>query len=555
MSTTNQSSLNFIEQIIAEDLKSGKHEQIITRFPPEPNGFLHIGHAKSIELNFGLAEKYGGRCNLRFDDTNPEKESDFYVQAIINDIEWLGYDYGGKVLYTSDYFEQLYGFALKLIKEGKAYVDDQSAEEIAATKGTPTTPGTASPYRERPVAENLDLFARMRQGEFAEGSRVLRAKIDMAAANMLLRDPVIYRIKNAAHHRTGDTWHVYPMYDFAHGQSDSIEHITHSLCTLEFENHRPLYEWLIENIGIFPSRQIEFARLNLTYTIMSKRKLLQLVERGVVNGWDDPRMPTLSGMRRRGFTPAAIRSFARNVGIAKRENLIDVARLEHAVRDDLNKKANRVLGILHPLKLVIENYPEGQVEMMQAVNNPEDEAAGKREIPFSRELYIDRDDFMENPPSPRKYFRLGPDRLVRLKYGYIIKCTGYEKDAAGNITLVKCEYYPESRSGQDTSGIKVKGTLSWVSVAESVPVEVRLYDRLFQTENPALAEDFMQELNPDSLTVLTDARLEPRVKNLQAGETVQFERLGYFTVDPDTTAENMVFNRTITLRDTWTKKA
>ncbi len=555
MSTTNQSSLNFIEQIIAEDLKSGKHEQIITRFPPEPNGFLHIGHAKSIELNFGLAEKYGGRCNLRFDDTNPEKESDFYVQAIINDIEWLGYDYGGKVLFTSDYFEQLYGFALKLIKEGKAYVDDQSAEEIAATKGTPTTPGTASPYRERPVAENLDLFARMRQGEFAEGSRVLRAKIDMAAANMLLRDPVIYRIKNAAHHRTGDAWHVYPMYDFAHGQSDSIEHITHSLCTLEFENHRPLYEWLIENIGIFPSRQIEFARLNLTYTIMSKRKLLQLVERGVVSGWDDPRMPTLSGMRRRGFTPAAIRSFARNVGIAKRENLIDVARLEHAVRDDLNKKANRVLGILHPLKLVIENYPEGQVEMMQAVNNPEDEAAGKREIPFSRELYIDRDDFMEDPPSPRKYFRLGPDRLVRLKYGYIIKCTGYEKDAAGNITLVKCEYYPESRSGQDTSGIKVKGTLSWVSAAESVPVEVRLYDRLFQAENPALAEDFMQELNPESLTVLTDARLEPGVKNLQAGETVQFERLGYFTVDPDTTAENMVFNRTITLRDTWTKKA
>ncbi len=554
MSTTSQSSLNFIEQIIEEDIKSGKHQQIITRFPPEPNGFLHIGHAKSIELNFGLAEKYKGRCNLRFDDTNPEKESDVYVNAIIKDIEWLGYDYGGKVLFTSDYFDRLYGFAIKLIKDGKAYVDDQSAEEIADTKGTPTQPGKESPYRNRPVEENLDLFARMRQGEFAEGSRVLRAKIDMAAPNMLMRDPVIYRIKNAHHHRTGDDWHVYPMYDFAHGQSDSIENITHSLCTLEFENHRPLYEWLIENIGIFPSRQIEFARLNLTYTIMSKRKLLQLVESGVVAGWDDPRMPTISGMRRRGFTPEAIRNFARDVGIAKRENLIDVARLEHAVRDDLNKKANRVMGILRPLKLVIENYPAGQVEMMPAVNNPEDATAGQRELPFSRELYIDQGDFMEDPPSPRKYFRLGPDRLVRLKYGYIIKCTGYEKDAAGNVVLVKCEYYPQSKSGQDTSGIKVKGTLSWVSAAQSVPVEVRLYDRLFKSENPALAADFMQELNDDSLTVLQDARLEPGVVDLQPGDTVQFERLGYFTVDPDSGPGHIVFNRTITLRDTWARK-
>ncbi len=553
-SISTPTSLNFIEQRINDDLKSGKHQKIITRFPPEPNGFLHIGHAKSIELNFGLAEKYNGRCNLRFDDTNPEKESDTYVNAIIKDIEWLGYDYGGKVLYTSDYFDQLYSLAQKLISDGKAYVDDQSADEIANAKGTPSTPGTDSPYRNRPVAENLDLFARMRKGEFVEGSKVLRAKIAMTSPNMLMRDPAIYRIKNAPHHRTGDKWHVYPMYDFAHGQSDSIEGITHSLCTLEFENHRPLYDWFIENLEIYPSKQTEFARLNLTYTIMSKRKLLQLVDSGQVTGWDDPRMPTISAMRRRGYPAAAIRNFSRDVGIAKRENLIDVARLEFAVREDLNKKANRVFGILDPVKLVIENYPQGQVEMMPAVNNPEDESAGKREVPFSGELYIDRADFMEDPPPPKKYFRLGPERFVRLKNGFIIKCTGYEKDNNGNVRVIKCEYFPESRSGQDTSGIKARGVLSWVSAAQSIKAKVRLYDRLFKTENPAAAEDFMHELNPDSLTTITNARLEPSVKLLGRGDTVQFERLGYFTVDPDSTSGSIVFNRTVTLRDQWAKK-
>jgi glutaminyl-tRNA synthetase len=553
-STPTQESLNFIEQIIEEDLKSGKHTEIHTRFPPEPNGFLHIGHVKSIELNFGLAEKYNGQCNLRFDDTNPEKESDVDVNAIIKDIDWLGYNYGDKVLYTSDYFDTLYGFAQKLIKSGKAYVDDQSAEEIANTKGTPTKPGTDSPFRKRSVDENLDLFERMSKGEFAEGSKVVRAKIDMSSPNMLMRDPAMYRIKNAAHHRTGDKWHVYPMYDFAHGQSDANENITHSICTLEFENHRPLYDWFIENLEIYPSRQIEFARLNLTYTIMSKRKLLQLVEGSYVTGWDDPRMPTVSAMRRRGYPATAIRKFSHDVGIAKRENLIDVARLEFAVREELNKKSNRVFGILDPLKLVIENYPEGQVEMMPAVNNPEDESAGKREVPFSRELYIDRADFMEDPPPPKKYFRLGPDRTVRLKNGFIITCTGFEKDANGIITLVKCEYYPESRSGQDKSGIKAKGVLSWVSAAQSVQAEVKLYDRLFKSENPAMADNFIQELNPDSLSTIINARLEPSVKNLTIGETVQFERLGYFTVDSDSTDENLLFNRTVTLRDNWASK-
>lgn len=553
-STPTTESLNFIEQIIEDDLKSGKHTNIHTRFPPEPNGFLHIGHVKSIELNFSLAEKYNGKCNLRFDDTNPEKESDVYVNAIIKDIDWLGYDYGNKVLYTSDYFETLYGFAQQLIKAGKAYVDDRSAEEIAESKGTPTKPGTDSPFRNRTVEENLDLFERMRQGEFAEGSKVVRAKIDMSSPNMLMRDPAMYRVKKATHHRTGDAWNVYPMYDFAHGQSDANENITHSICTLEFENHRPLYDWFIENLEIYPSRQIEFARLNLTYTIMSKRKLLQLVEGGHVSGWDDPRMPTVSGMRRRGYPAAAIRNFSRDVGIAKRENLIDVARLEFAVRDELNKKSNRVFGILDPVKLVIENYPEGQVEMMPAINNPEDESAGKREIPFSRELYIDRADFMEDPPPPKKYFRLGPDRTVRLKNGFIITCTGFDKDDSGNITLVKCKYYPESRSGQDKSGIKAKGVLSWVSAAQSVQAVVKLYDRLFKSENPAAADDFLLELNPDSLTNITNARLEPGVKNLAVGETVQFERLGYFTVDPDTTKDHLIFNRTVTLRDNWAAK-
>jgi len=546
--------LNFIEQIVEEDIKNGKHTDIVTRFPPEPNGFLHIGHAKSIELNFGLATKYGGKCNLRFDDTNPEKESDVYVNSIIEDINWLGYDYGEQILFASDYFEVLYGYAVKLIEKGLAYVDDQSADEIAATKGTPTVPGSDSPFRNRSVEENLDLFERMKDGEFTEGAKILRAKIDMASPNMLMRDPGMYRIKHVPHHRTGDKWHIYPMYDFAHGQSDSFENITHSICTLEFENHRPLYNWFIEKLEIFPSRQIEFARLNLTYTIMSKRKLLQLVEGGHVNGWDDPRMSTISGMRRRGYPAAAIRQFARDVGIAKRENVIDVARLEFAVRNELNKSANRVLGILDPVKLVIENYPAGKVEMVQAVNNPEDESAGKRDIPFSGELYIDRSDFMENPPPPKKYFRLGPDRTVRLKYGYIITCTGYEKDENGEISLIKGKYYPESRSGQDTSGIKAKGTLSWVSAAASEEVEVRLYDRLFKSENPAAADDFLGELNPESLSINKKARLEPGVRELKPGATVQFERLGYFTVDPDSTENNLVFNRTVTLRDTWANK-
>jgi len=552
--TPAQTSLNFIEQIIDENLNSGKHSYIQTRFPPEPNGFLHIGHVKSIELNFGLAEKYNGQCNLRFDDTNPEKESDEYVKAIIKDIDWLGYNYGNKILYTSDYFGQLYSFAQQLIKDDKAYVDDQSAEEIAETKGSPGKPGTDSPFRNRSIEENLEMFERMRHGEFAEGSKVVRAKIDMGSPNMLMRDPVMYRIKKVNHHRTGDAWNVYPMYDFAHGQSDAIENITHSICTLEFENHRPLYDWFIENLKIYPSRQIEFARLNLTYTIMSKRKLLQLVEGGHVSGWDDPRMPTVSGMRRRGYPATAIRAFSHDVGIAKRENLIDVARLEFAVRNDLNKTAHRVMGILDPVKLIIENYPEGQVEMMPAINNPEDDTAGKREMPFSRELYIDRADFMENPPPPKKYFRLGPDRTVRLKSGFIITCTGFEKDDNGEIILIKCKYYPESRSGQDTSGIKAKGVLTWVSAAQSVPAEVKLYDRLFNTENPAMADDFLKELNPDSLTILTNARLEPEAKNLSAGDTVQFERLGYFTVDNETTADRLIFNRTVTLRDNWAKK-
>ena len=548
-------SLNFIEQMIEEDLKSGKNSVVQTRFPPEPNGYLHIGHAKSIVLNFGLAEKYGGKCNLRFDDTNPEKESEEYVNAIKRDIQWLGYQWEGETRFTSNYFETLYGYAVKLIEKGKAYVDEQSAEEISAGKTNPTIPGIESPYRNRTVAENLALFEKMRDGGFEEGTAVLRAKIDMESPNMHMRDPIIYRIKNAHHHNTGDQWCIYPNYDFAHGQSDSIESVTYSLCTLEFRDHRPLYDWFIEQLEIFPSEQTEFARFNLTYTIMSKRKLLRLVEEGHVTGWDDPRMPTLSGYRRRGYTPDSIKNMVKKVGVARRDNVTDVALLEHSIREDLNKKANRVFGIQNPLKVIITNWEEGKVEQMQAVNNPEDESAGTREMPFTRELYIERDDFKEDPPSPRKWFRLGPDREVRLKYGYIIKCTGFDKDEEGNITQLYCEYDPQTRSGQDTSGKKVKGTLGWVSADYAIDAEVRLYDRLFLTENVgAIDDDFVNHLNPDSLKVITNAKLEPSLEKAQPGDQFQFERQGYFIVDRDTTEDHKIFNRTVTLRDNWAKK-
>ena len=554
MSETDAPSLNFIEHIIEGDLNTGKHEAIVTRFPPEPNGYLHIGHAKSICLNFGLAQKYGGTTHLRFDDTNPEKESDEYVRAIKRDVEWLGFTWNGPVRYTSDYFETLYNFALQLIDQGDAYVDDQSAEDIAKQKGTPTRPGQNSPFRDRTPAENRDLFERMRAGEFDEGTHVLRAKIDMAHANMHMRDPFIYRIKKVDHHRTGDAWPIYPMYDFAHGQSDSIENITHSLCTLEFEVHRPLYEWLIEKLGIYPSRQIEFARLNLNYTIMSKRKLLRLVEDGVVNGWDDPRMPTISGMRRRGYTPEAIREFADRVGIAKRNNVIDVALLEFAVRDHLNKVAPRYMAVLNPVKLVITNYPEGEVEWLETVNNPEDEAAGTREIPFSRELWIERDDFKKESPG-RKYFRLAPGKAVRLKSAYIIECTGFEEDGEGNVTEIHATYHANSKSGQDTSGIKAKGTIHFVSAEHAGNVEVRQYDRLFNDPTPDGHEDkdFMEFINPDSLEVISNAKVEPALLELAPETRVQFQRLGYFCVDADSTAEQPVFNRTATLRDGWAK--
>ncbi|KYG71866.1 glutamine--tRNA ligase [Roseivirga spongicola] len=548
-------SLNFIEQMIEDDLASGKNSFVQTRFPPEPNGYLHIGHAKSIVLNFGLAEKYNGKCNLRFDDTNPEKESTEYVNAIIEDIKWLGYDYGEKALFTSDYFDTLYEYAIKLIKKGKAYVDHQSAEEISAGKTNPTIPGIESPYRNNSVEQNLEEFEKMRAGEYAEGSCVLRAKIDMTSPNMHMRDPIIYRIKKVAHHRTGDKWCIYPNYDFAHGQSDSIENVTYSLCTLEFRDHKPLYDWLIDELEIFPSKQTEFARLNLSYTIVSKRKLLQLVNDGHVAGWDDPRMPTISALRRRGFTPDSLKKFAHKVGVARRDGITDVALLEHSVREDLNKKANRVFGIQNPLKVVITNWPEDKEEIMQAVNNPEDETAGTRDMPFTRELYIEQDDFLENPPSPRKWFRLGPDREVRLKYGYIVKCTGFKKADDGSIEEIYCEYDPETKSGQDTSGKKVKGTLGWVSAKHAVEAEIRLYDRLFKTENlNTIDDDFINHLNPDSLTIVPNALVEPSLKDAKAGDQFQFERQGYFIVDKESTDDKLVFNRTVTLRDNWSKK-
>ena len=546
-----EKSLNFIEEIVEEDLKNGKYTSITTRFPPEPNGYLHIGHAKSICLNFGLAKKYGGKTNLRFDDTNPVTEETEYVDSIKEDVRWLGFEWANE-FYASDYFEKLYQFAVVLIEKGLAYVDDSTSEDIAAQKGTPTIPGSRNQYADRTPAENLALFTDMRAGKFPDGSKVLRAKINMASPNMLLRDPIIYRIKHAHHHRTGDTWCVYPMYDFAHGQSDSIENITHSICTLEFVPHRALYDWCIENLGIFPSRQYEFARLNMTNTVMSKRKLLQLVNEGHVNGWDDPRMSTISGMRRRGYPAESIREFCDRIGIAKRENLIDVGLLEFCVREQLNKIALRRMVVFDPLKIIITNYPD-TTELLSSENNPEDLSTGHRDIPFSRELYIEKDDFMEIPS--KKYFRLAPGQMVRLKSAYIIKCEEVIKDADGNITSLHCTYIPESKSGSDTSGINVKGTLHWVSVAHAIKAEIRLYDRLFTVEDVANAEgDFKDHINPASLQVIENAYAEPALCKDSADDRYQFIRKGYFCLDKESTAEKLVFNRTVTLKDGWAKE-
>ena len=557
-SVNESKSLNFIQQIIEEDLKNNVNDgRIHTRFPPEPNGYLHIGHAKAICLNFSLAQQYQGKCNLRFDDTNPVKEDTEYVDSIMEDIKWLGFKWDGDPVYTSDYFDQLYDWAVKLITDGKAYVDDQTAEQIAEQKGTPTVPGTESPFRSRSVEENLDLFARMKNGEFKDGEKVLRAKIDMASPNMHMRDPLMYRIMHAHHHRTGDQWCIYPMYDYAHGESDYIEGITHSICTLEFEVHRPLYEWFVENLTDteYRPKQREFARLNLSYTVMSKRKLLELVNDGHVNGWDDPRMPTVSGLRRRGFTPASIRNFADTIGVAKRNNVIDVSLLEHHVREDLNKTATRVMGVLNPVKLIITNYAEGEEELLSIDNNPEDENAGTREIPFSRELYIERDDFMED--APRKFFRMTPGREVRLKAAYIVMCEKAVKDADGNITEIHCTYDPKSKSGSgsEESKRKVKGTLHWVSAKHAAKAEVRIYDRLFNDEAPDghKDKDFKEFINPDSLNVLEECYVEPCLKDAKVEEHFQFTRLGYFSVDKDTTADKLIFNRTVSLKDSWAK--
>lgn len=548
-------SLNFLEEIIERDLEQNTHGgRVLTRFPPEPNGYLHIGHAKSICLNFGLAIKYGGKTNLRFDDTNPTKEDVEYVDSIKEDIQWLGFQWD-KELYASDYFEQLYQWAVKLIKDGLAYVDDETQEEIRQGRGTVTQPGTESPYRNRLVDENLDLFSRMRKGEFPDGSRVLRAKIDMAHPNMLMRDPILYRIIHAHHHRTGDDWCIYPMYDFAHGQSDSIERITHSICTLEFDVHRILYDWFIDKLDIFPSKQYEFARLNLTSTVMSKRKLLQLVQEGYVSGWDDPRMPTISGLRRRGYTPESIRVFADRVGVAKRNNVIDLSLLEFCVREDLNKTALRRMAVLDPIKVVISNYPEGKTEQISAVNNPEDESAGRRELNFGREVYIDRDDFMENPP--KKYFRLSPGTEVRLRYAYLIKCEEVIKDETGKVVELRCTYDPESAGGGSSDGRKVKGVIHWLHAPDSVKAEIRLFDRLFANPNPddvPEGTDWKEGINPDSLTVV-QGLIEPSLAIANLLEKFQFERLGYFSVDSDSKPGALVFNRTVTLKDTWAKIA
>ncbi|MEJ5240511.1 MAG: glutamine--tRNA ligase/YqeY domain fusion protein [Anaerolineales bacterium] len=556
MSEENTKAKDFIREAILEDLRSGRYTYVRTRFPPEPNGYLHIGHAKAICIDFGIAEEFGGVCNLRFDDTNPVKEDVEYVEAIKEDIRWLGYDWGDREYYASDYFDQLYEWAVELIKKGKAYVDDQSPEELSRNRGTLTEPGKESPYRNRSVEENLDLFERMRKGEFPDGSRVLRAKIDMASGNINLRDPVMYRIiHDPPHHRTGKKWCIYPMYDWAHGQCDSIEGITHSLCSLEYEDHRPLYEWFIRELGIFAPRQIEFARLNLSYTVLSKRKLLRLVKEGYVRGWDDPRMPTLRGLRRRGYTPEAIRDFIDRIGVSKTNSVVDIGLLEACLREDLNKRALRRLAVLRPLKLVIDNYPEDQVEYVEALNNPEDPSAGTRLVPFSKVLYIEQDDFRETPPP--KYYRLYPGNEVRLRYAYIVKCTHVVKDEQGQVVEVHCTYDPSTRSGEGAAR-KVKATIHWVSAAQAVPVEVRLYDRLFLKPNPddlEEGEDFTQYINPSSLEVLYPCYAEPSLGTAQVGEKFQFERLGYFCMDPDSTPERPVFNRTVTLKDEWAKIA
>jgi len=553
MNDTRKESVNFIQKIINDDNESGKWgSRVHTRFPPEPNGYLHIGHAKSICLNFGLAKKNGGLCNLRFDDTNPLKEEDEYVQAIKKDVQWLGFDWEDRLYFASDYFQQLHDHAVTLIQKGVAYVCDLHAEEIRKTRGTLTVPGQESPYRERSIDESLDLFARMKAGEFPDGTRTLRAKIDMSHSNLNMRDPVIYRILHASHHNTGDDWCIYPMYDWAHGLEDSIEKITHSICTLEFEDHRPLYDWYLDQLGVYHPQQIEFARLNLNFTVVSKRKLKRLVDEGIVDGWDDPRMPTISGLRRRGYTPRSIRNFAESVGVTKRDTIVDIARLENSLRKDLNKRAPRVLAVLDPLKVVITNYPEGQVEELDAVNNPEDSQAGTRKVPFSREIYIERADFMENPP--KKFFRLGPGREVRLRYAYLITCNKVVKDDDGNITVLYCSYDPETKGGSAPDGRKVKGTLHWVSAEHAVDAEVRLYDRLFINQNPEEVGDFMENLNPHSLTCLSHAKLEPSMLNARADITYQFERQGYFKKDVQTTIpEKMVYNRAVSLRDSWAK--
>ncbi|MBL7049878.1 MAG: glutamine--tRNA ligase/YqeY domain fusion protein [Nitrospira sp.] len=543
---------NFIKQIIDEDLKQGKNEgRVHTRFPPEPNGYLHIGHAKSICLNFGIAARYNGACNLRFDDTNPEKEEQEYVDSIKKDVRWLGFSWDEREYFASDYFDKFYEFAIKLIEDGKAFVCDLDAGQMREYRGTLKEPGTESPFKNRSVAENLDLFTRMKNGEFPDGSKTLRAKIDMSSGNINMRDPVIYRIQRASHHRTGDAWCIYPMYDYAHCVSDSLEGITHSLCTLEFEDHRPLYDWYLDQLEIYHSRQYEFARLNLSYTMVSKRKLLLLVKEGHVSGWDDPRMPTLSGLRRRGYPPEAIIDFCERIGLAKADSTVDIAMLEFSVRDFLNRHALRVMGVINPLKVVITNYPENAMDELDAINNPENPDAGTRKVPFSRELYIERDDFMEEPP--KKFFRLAPGREVRLRYAFFITCNEAVKDEMGNITELRCTYDPETRGGDAPDGRKVKATLHWVSAQHAVKAEIRRYEHLFTKENPEEGGDFQSNINPDSLTVLNECFIEPSIKGSSSGQTYQFERLGYFCVDPDSAAEKIVFNRTVTLKDTWKK--